>query len=119
MRLNQGAYLPGFGGGDRIKALLEAGEYVSDKFTVRYFGADFFRGLKEMARSGMRMPSLPGLPSMPSPPVGLNGGGAAAAPVQLNVTFAGDVSPMGRSTANNNAKLLMGELQKIHRRMSS
>ncbi|AGW14121.1 tape measure protein [Megalodesulfovibrio gigas] len=46
-----GVILPGYGGGDIIPARLEPGEAVTDKETVRFFGAQLFRDLKR-ARTG-------------------------------------------------------------------
>ncbi len=40
-----GTVLPGFGGGDRILSLLEAGEAVTNKEAVRYYGRNFMRAL--------------------------------------------------------------------------
>lgn len=40
-RFARGGLLPGFGGGDRIQALLEAGEIIFNKDIVRAWGADF------------------------------------------------------------------------------
>lgn len=39
LKLNRGGKLPGYGGGDRISALLEAGEYVVRKERAAKFGA--------------------------------------------------------------------------------
>ena len=41
--------LPGFGGGDRIKALLEAGEYIHNKFAVQKYGVGFMEAINSMA----------------------------------------------------------------------
>ncbi len=47
--LAAGGRLPGYGGGDRIRALLEAGEYVIRKEAVRKYGAALFNALNRMA----------------------------------------------------------------------
>lgn len=53
----EGGYVPGFqsggaisgyGGGDRVKAMLEPGEFVMRKEAVRNFGMDFFKTLNNM-----------------------------------------------------------------------
>jgi hypothetical protein len=44
----RGGKLPGFGGGDRIRALLEAGEYVIRKEAVARYGAPVFEALNNM-----------------------------------------------------------------------
>ncbi|NDY56336.1 tape measure protein [Desulfovibrio sulfodismutans] len=45
--------LPGYGGGDRRPAILEDGEFVVNKSTVRLFGPDLFYALQDAARSGL------------------------------------------------------------------
>jgi len=46
--LARGAWLPGYGGGDKIQALLEAGEFVNRKESVRKYGGDIFAALNAM-----------------------------------------------------------------------
>jgi len=50
--------LPGFGGGDRIRSLLEAGEYIIRKEAVQKYGAGLFHAL-----NGMRL-ALPDVAGM-------------------------------------------------------
>lgn len=69
-RLATGGKLAGFGGGDRIPALLEAGEYVIRKEAVARFGAGLFDRL-----NSMRLPDLAAL-------------APAANPYTVNVNFA-------------------------------
>lgn len=52
-RLATGGRLAGFGGGDRIPALLEAGEYVIRKEAVARFGSGLFDAL-----NSLRLPDL-------------------------------------------------------------
>lgn len=61
--LARGGKLPGYGGGDRVSALLEAGEFVVRKEAVKRFGAGFFEALNHL-----RVPDLSTLmPQMPQP----------------------------------------------------
>lgn len=53
-RLASGGKLPGYGGGDRISALLEAGEYVIRKEAVAKFGSGLFHAL-----NSLRIPEIP------------------------------------------------------------
>jgi tape measure domain-containing protein len=53
-RFAGGGHLPGYGGGDRISALLEAGEFVIRKEAVSKFGAGIFHAL-----NNLRLPELP------------------------------------------------------------
>ena len=65
-RYARGGKLPGYGGGDRIPALLESGEFVIRKEAVRKFGAHVFTAL-----NNLRLPELPDLsallPPLPRP----------------------------------------------------
>lgn len=65
-RFARGGKLPGYGGGDRIPALLESGEFVIRKEAVKKFGAHVFTAL-----NNLRLPELPDLsallPSLPRP----------------------------------------------------
>lgn len=61
-----GGLLPGFGGGDKIRAMLEPGEFVMRKDAVRNLGADFLYQLQAAAAKGTRnlfsnfqMPEIP------------------------------------------------------------
>lgn len=75
--LNQGGYLPGYGGGDKIPALLEAGEFVIPKEVVASFGPQFFELLRTTGK-------LPGFKSG-----GAVGGGSGGA-VNVNYNIGGD-----------------------------
>ncbi len=131
----RGGHFPGFGGGDRRHVLAEDGEYMLNKYVVRAAGvraaeafnmgrwgllmkellARFGNTLALADGGGVRLPSisLPPLPRIPqtSP--------AAAAPIyNLSLNFAGNVSPAGRSTAREQARLILDELDKMNRRRS-
>ena len=54
--LARGGRLPGFGGGDRIHALLEAGEFVIRKEAVRRYGIGLLESLNRMR---LRLPEVP------------------------------------------------------------
>lgn len=43
-----GGKLPGYGGGDRVKLLAEAGEFIVRKEAVKRYGAALFHGLNDM-----------------------------------------------------------------------
>ena len=71
--LANGGGLPGYGGGDRIRALLEAGEFVVRKEAVRKYGAALFHALNSMRLdlSGVARAKIGGLISnipLPSAP---------------------------------------------------
>jgi len=54
--------LPGWGGGDRIRALLEAGEFVVRKEAVAKYGAGLFEGLNNLR---INLPSIVNSIAMP------------------------------------------------------
>jgi len=49
-----GGKLPGYGGGDKVSALLEKGEFVVRKEAVKNYGSNFFQMLNDM---GGKIPS--------------------------------------------------------------
>lgn len=79
-----GGRLAGYGGGDRIRALLEAGEFVIRKEAVRKYGAALFHALNTMRLSapdlsGMVKARLGGLISnisIPAPRLAFQAGGS-------------------------------------------
>lgn len=94
-RLARGGKLPGFGGGDRIPTLLEAGEYVIRKEAVSRFGAGLFDALNRL-----RLPDLSALLPIPAPVVAAGGGRS----VNINLSLGGDSFPM--QTDEHTAKKL-------------
>lgn len=48
VRAATGRYFPGYGGGDKIPILGEAGEYMNRKESVRFWGAGIFNALNRM-----------------------------------------------------------------------
>ena len=75
---NRGGKLGGYGGGDRIRALLEAGEFVIRKEAVRKYGAGLFHALNTMQFNGIEplRAKLGGLISqLSNQPIRMNQGG--------------------------------------------
>lgn len=75
-----GGRLPGYGGGDRIPALLEAGEYIMRKEAVNKFGAGIFQAL-----NNLRLPDLPKFAA--GGQVGEAGAGEDGATITINFAF--------------------------------
>ncbi|MBF0097510.1 MAG: phage tail tape measure protein [Magnetococcales bacterium] len=94
--LARGGSLPGFGGGDRIRALLEAGEFVVRKEAVRKYGVGL---LDTINRMRWPTPELPGFATgglvrnlfIPPVPAFATGGLVAGATdtVNINLSFGG------------------------------
>jgi hypothetical protein len=87
--------LGGYGGGDRIRALLEAGEFVVRKEAVRRYGAGLFEALNNLRLS---LPRLP-VPELPRLQQAWAGGGMVGAPssartVNLNLNIGGQTYPV-------------------------
>lgn len=84
--LAAGGKLPGFGGGDRIRALLEAGEFVIRKEAVAKYGAALFAALNNLR---LPAPEIMGMPAFAA--------GGPVGPVEtmnLNLLAGGVSAPM-------------------------
>jgi tape measure domain-containing protein len=101
--LTRGAKLPGYGGGDRIRALLEAGEFVIRKEAVKKYGSALFAALNSMrldlpgivkARVGGMISKI-SFPELSTPTLAFAAGGGVPAPRasdSMTIRFqAGDV----------------------------
>lgn len=96
-RLARGGRLPGYGGGDRISALLEAGEFVIRKEAVSKFGAGLFHAL-----NALQLPEIPRFAL--GGPVGFAAGGAIGASgdtMTINLNFGPGASIPVTSTREN------------------
>lgn len=95
-----GSKLPGYGGGDKVKALLEPGEWVIRKEAVQKYGSGFFNKLNKMvagaddvgATVAKKVGGMIG-PSIPQPVQAFQGGGNVGAEVltsqpTFNITIA-------------------------------
>jgi len=73
-KLQRGRKLPGFGGGDKVRALLEAGEWVIKKEAVKKYGSALFEALNNMSFNiedllGGAMKRMGGMIAQPVPAV--------------------------------------------------
>jgi hypothetical protein len=118
-----GRKLPGYGGGDKIKALLEAGEFVIRKEAVKKYGSGLFEALNAMrvdAGEIMRkkiggMISNISMPSISVPRYAYQTGGAVAGPGET-ITLrlqAGNVEAVIPTYGNKNS--LRGQLKALER----
>ncbi|SDP77859.1 hypothetical protein [Desulforhopalus singaporensis] len=96
----RGGQLPGYGGGDRIAALLEAGEFIIKKETVAKFGVGIFKML-----NNMRIPKIP----VPAFATGGLVGSSSVATYNLNLSFSGEVSQPSQTNAKQLARMVIGE----------
>lgn len=95
-----GGWIPGFGGGDRIRAMLEAGEFVIRKEAVRKYGAGLFELLNNLKLELPRI-ALPEIPRFQAAwatgglaGLGLVGAPSPARTVRLDLKIGGDVFSM-------------------------
>jgi predicted nucleic acid-binding Zn-ribbon protein len=117
-----GKHLPGYGGGDKIPALLEAGEFVIRKEAVKKYGSGLFEALNAMrVDAGEIMRKKIGgiisnisMPSIPVPRYAYQTGGAVGG----NETFtlrlqAGNVEmPINAIGNRQTARAMVKELEK-------
>ncbi len=108
-KLATGGRLSGYGGGDRIPALLEAGEFVIRKEAVRKFGAGIFNAL-----NSLKLPTIPRFAAGGA--VGAAGGTSNT--YHLSVNFPGEVSAASRQNAKGVAQAVLKELKEAQRRAS-
>lgn len=100
----RGGSLPGFGGGDRIHAMLEAGEFVIRKEAVRRYGLGLFDALNRMRLNLAEIPrfALGGMvnnlviPSLPS--MAMSGGGTSSPQVESVIRL--DINMNDRQSAS-------------------
>lgn len=121
-----GGKLPGYGGGDKIRALLEAGEFVVRKEAVSKYGSGFFSALNAMkadfpnvvkARVGGLISNL----SIPSIPIQKFAAGGMAMPGGTSETLvvrfqAGDVEAPVKIT-DPDSRFAMKQIAKEMSRM--
>lgn len=88
--LKRGGKLPGYGGGDKVSAMLEPGEFVVRKESVRHFGADFFETL-----NNLKLPDLSSLlPALPKPSLAAAGPASPTRTVNINLNVGGETYQM-------------------------
>lgn len=105
-RFRSGGKLSGYGGGDRIPALLEAGEFIIRKEAVSRYGAGIFHAL-----NSIKFPELPRYAA--GGPVGA--AAATSSPINLTVNFPANTPPASQTNARQQAKMLAVELEKALR----
>jgi hypothetical protein len=101
----RGGKLAGYGGGDRISALLEAGEFIIRKEAVAKFGSGIFHQL-----NSLQAPAH----FATGGPVGAMGGGSGET-VNINLSLPGGSAPVRMSADRTNAAELMRQLQRMQR----
>lgn len=113
--LATGGHLPGYGGGDRIRAMLEAGEFVVRKEAVRHYGLAALQAI-----NAMRVPlpvraageaRLPGFST--GGPVGRVAAGRAGDVVDIRVQFG--PRRIELQGARDQAMALAGALRELSR----
>lgn len=102
----RGGKLAGYGGGDRISALLEAGEFVIRKEAVSRFGAGLFHQL-----NNLRMPEIPRFATG-----GMVGAGAGSGEtININMTLPGGGAPVAVQADRLNAAELLRQISRMKR----
>jgi len=102
-----GRKFPGYGGGDRIRALLEAGEFIIRKEAVKKYGAGLFYALNAMkldlnnavrARIGGLLSNI----SIPEPRFAFQAGGIAGSGETMTIRFQAGNAEMPLNVIGNN-----------------
>ncbi len=109
--LATGGRLPGYGGGDRIPALLEAGEFIIRKEAVSRFGAGLFSAL-----NNLRLPEIPRFAT--GGPVTANAP-AAGKSVTINFAFPGEQERPRGTFSLSDAEAMQRIMRKQFRLRSS
>ena len=104
-RFSRGGWLPGYGGGDQIPALYEAGEFIVRKEAVARYGTGLFSAL-----NSLRLPAIPRFAAG-----GMVGGSGDS--MTINLSFGGGSSVPVTSTRDN-AILLEREFRRRAQRSS-
>ena len=97
--------LPGYGGGDRVKALLEPGEFVVRKEAVSKYGTAFLQALNGMRLKGLKQGGI--------------AGAAAAESINLNLTLPGGGQPIPMKIGPNEFHQLQRLTKKMYALRSS
>jgi len=104
--------LPGWGGGDRVRAMLEPGEFIMRKESVARYGAGLFAALNNMA---LDLPRLAGslMPNFPNMPRAAAGGRGEALTVRFEA--GGAVYPVNIHDGGSKTmmKQFLRELEKM------
>jgi len=118
-RLTRGRKLPGFGGGDKIRALLEAGEWVIKKEAVKKYGSSLFEALNNMTFNiedllGGAMKRMGGMIPQPAPVKYQSGGEVSigsreSAGNTYNITF----SPQFMTGDEMSMRAMAPELKRV------
>jgi len=111
----EGGHIPGYGGGDKVSALLEAGEFVIRKEMVRKFGMGTFAALNSGRFPDGRMRFAEGGP-VPSP--AQNNSFNFSAPITANGTgmeevFRNSIIPELKKAFRNNTGSITTLLRKV------
>ena len=129
-RLARGGKLPGYGGGDRVKALLEPGEFVIRKEAVSKYGLAYLQALNAMrlndpntvrARIGGLITSATSSSAgyqrfQQGGPVPAN---APAETINVNLNFPGQGRPVPFKIEKEHVKEFLRQMGEMHRRSSS
>ena len=111
-RFAVGGHLPGYGGGDRIQALLEAGEFVMRKEAVRRYGLGAMMAINSM-RAPLPAYAVGGIVGLPSTPAANAGGGREV--LDINLRLPGSAEPVRVSAERGEAERLVQALNQLAR----
>lgn len=111
-RFAVGGHLPGYGGGDRISALLEAGEFVMRKEAVRRYGIDAMMAINSM-RTPLPAFAVGGIVGMPGVSAANQSGGREV--IDINLRLPGTADPVRLQAPRGEAERLVQALNQLAR----
>lgn len=127
-RYARGGKLPGYGGGDRVRALLEPGEFVMRKEAVARYGVPFMQALNTLrlndintvkARVGGLIAEANSTREQRFQQGGLATGGESMGTINVNMTFPGSSKPVPMKIGQEHVRQLLRELERMYARRSS
>lgn len=126
LRLARGGKLPGYGGGDRVRALLEPGEFVVRKEAVAKYGLSYLQ-----AMNNMRLQNLSMIRANMGGMIKNTGGGyqrfqsggqvlanAPSETINVNLSLPIQGKPVPMQMTRQNAKEFLRQLKAMHRARS-
>ncbi len=126
-QLARGGKLPGYGGGDRVRALLEPGEFVVRKEAVSHYGVAFMQALNTMrlndfntvkARVGGLIAQATATREQRFQQGGLATAGGSAETLNVNLTFPESKQAVPMKIEKQHARQLLREIGKMRNRAS-
>jgi tape measure domain-containing protein len=128
-RLSRGGKLPGYGGGDSVRALLEPGEFVVRKEAVSKYGIQYLQALNAMRLNDFNLITarigglITGFSSENSGHLrfnqgGLAGGSSQSGTINVNLNLPTQGNPIPFKLEKQHVREFLRQMENMHRRSS-